>query len=395
MQRLHRSLSDHHRPSRFRTVVLPTLAGAAILVALTTQGCGRSAAAAERTPTERVVTIVTEDIATVERRELSTGPIISGTLSARRHASIRAEIGGLVTGVYADRGTEVASGAPLMRIDGRSIQEAQVAATADLRTDEDALAVAERRLTRSVALLAGGAISAEAVEDARQVVSAAASKVALSKARLVSATEAYARTTVRAPFSGIVSARAANAGDNVESGNVLFEILDPTAMRLEGSVPAADLPAIHVGAPIAFSITGYPGRTFKGRIERVNPSADATTRQIPVFVSIDNADGKLVAGLFAEGRATPTTGATLLVPGSAVERANGSASVVLLAGGRIERRPVVTGREAPDGGFVEVQSGLALGDTVVIGVSRSLPTGTAARVSSAKTGAPAAAPINH
>ena len=93
MQRLHRSLPDRRRPSRFRAVVLPTLAGAAILVALTTQGCGRSAAAAERTPTERVVTIVTEDIATVERRELSTAPMISGSLIARRHASIRAEIG--------------------------------------------------------------------------------------------------------------------------------------------------------------------------------------------------------------------------------------------------------------------------------------------------------------
>jgi multidrug efflux pump subunit AcrA (membrane-fusion protein) len=70
------------------------------------------------------------DIATVERRELSAGPVIAGTWSARRHASSRAEIGGWVTGIYADRGTEVTSGAPLMRIDGRSIQEAQVAAAA-------------------------------------------------------------------------------------------------------------------------------------------------------------------------------------------------------------------------------------------------------------------------
>ena len=78
-----------------KDVVLPTMAGTAIVVALTVglEGCGGSAAA-EVPPAAPVVTLVPEDIATVDRRELATGPIISGTLTARRHATVRAEVGG-------------------------------------------------------------------------------------------------------------------------------------------------------------------------------------------------------------------------------------------------------------------------------------------------------------
>jgi RND family efflux transporter MFP subunit len=151
-------------------------------------------------------------------------------------------------------------------------------------------------------------------------------------------------------------------------------------MYLESSVPSADLGAVAVGTAVTFSVTGYPGRAFVGRVERVNPAADPTTRQVPVFITISNHDGRLVAGLFAEGRIAADDGPALFVPGAAVEHNAGAAAVVRFAGGRIERRPVATGRQDADGALVEIRSGLAAGDTVLIGVSRSLPTGTAARV---------------
>ena len=176
-----------------------------------------------------------------------------------------------------------------------------------------------------------------------------------------------------------------NLGDVIESGTVLLEVIDPAVMYVESAVPTADLGAVRVGAAVSFSITGYPDRTFKGRIERVSPAADPTTRQVPVFVAIQNDDRQLVAGLFAEGRIAPTAGPALLVPGAAIERNGGAAAVVRLAGGHIERRPVETGRQDGDGALVEIRSGLALGDTVLLGVSRSLPTGTAARVAGGKT----------
>ena len=81
----------------------------------------------------------------------------------------------------------------------------------------------------------------------------------------------------------------------------------------------------------------------------------------------------------------PTAGPALLVPGAAIEHDKAATSVVRFSNGRIERRQVETGRQDTDGALVEIRSGLTLGDTVLIGVSRSLPTGTAARVADGKT----------
>ena len=174
------------------------------------------------------------------------------------------------------------------------------------------------------------------------------------------------------------------------TGSPLIEVLDPSSMYVEAMVPTAHSGAVVIGTTVTFTVTGYPGRTFTGRVERVNPSADAATRQVPVFVSIDNADGTLVAGLFAEGRIAPNGSSALFVPGSAVERTNEAAAVVRFAGGRIEHRSVVTGREDEDGTLVEIRAGLAAGDTVVIGAPRSVPSGTPARVADRKSVTPTA-----
>jgi len=391
MTRAYRTPERNERWRSVVKIVSASVGGAAILIALTTtEGYGRSAAA-EPAPATPVVTLVPEDIATVERRDLGMGTVIAGTLTPRRHATVRAEVGGSVLAVYADRGTEVAAGAPLERLGGRALLDAQVAAASDVRADEEAVTLAKRRLTRTEILVTGGAIAADEADNARQELTSAEARLAASKARYSAATEALARTLVRAPFGGVVSARPVNHGDIVESGNVLFEILDPTTMYVETSVPAAEIGSIRVGLPVEFTVTGYAARTFSGRIERVNPAADPTTRQVPVFVAIDNGDGRLVAGLFAEGRVAPSAGPTLILPGAAVERNGSAATVVRFAAGHIERRSVQVGRKDADGDFVEIVTGVSLGDTVVVGVSRSLPTGAMARIADAKS--VAAAPI--
>ena len=369
---------------RLRDVALTVLVGVVVLIA---QACGKNAAAETPLPAA-VATIVEQDVATVERAEIADGPMITGTLTARRHATIRAEVAGVITAALVDRGMPVSAGTPLLRIDDRALRDAQAAARTEAQTDDDAVTLAQRRLARSEKLLAGGAISAEEVEDARQTLQSAESRLAGSRARLTAASDALAHTVVRAPFGGVVSARPVNGGDIVQSGDVLFEVIDPTTMYLETSIPSAQLGAIHVGSPVSFTVGAYRDRTFTGRIERVNPAADPTTRQVPVFVSIDNGDGRLVAGLFAEGRIAPVSGPTLIVPGAAIDRSGTAPTVVRLARGYIERKPVELGRQDRDGAVVEVRSGLTLGDTVLLGVARSLPTGTPARVADTKIARP-------
>ena len=105
-------------------------------------------------------------------------------------------------------------------------------------------------------------------------------------------------------MAGVVSKRAVNAGDVATMGTELYTIIDPSSMRLEAAVPSEQIGAVRVGAPVSFEVRGYPDQTFEGRVERISPAADAATRQVPIFVQIPNASGRLVAGLFAEGRVT-------------------------------------------------------------------------------------------
>src|SRR5205085_4427564 len=132
----------------------------------------------------------------------------------------------------------------------------------DVTTEESGIVIAARRLTRSETLLAGGAISREEVEDVRHALTAAESRLAAARARLTAANDAFGRTIIRSPFAGVVSARPVNLGDVIESGTVLFEVIDPAVMYVESVVPAADIGAVHVGAAVSFSITGYPDRAF-------------------------------------------------------------------------------------------------------------------------------------
>ena len=310
------------------------------------------------------------------------GPMISGTLAPQVQATVRAQVGGAVSATLAERGTRVAAGAVLARIDDHTQRAAQASALAELRTTEGAAVVARRRAERTERLFAAGAVSAEAAEDDRQGVAAAEGERAAAHSRLAAATQELAHATVRSPMAGVISARSVGAGDVVQPGAAMFEVLDPSSMRLEAAVPSAQLGALYVGAAVQFTITGYPGRAFTGRVERVSPAVDAATRQVPVLVTIDNRDGRLVAGLYAEGRIAAEERRAVLAPASAVDASSGRPAVLRVAGGRVTRVEVETGARYADQGEVEIVSGLVPGDTVVVGAPHGrLAPGAAVRVS--------------
>ena len=146
---------------------------------------------------------------------------------------------------------------------------------------------------------------------------AAQAQLANAKAQLATARKQLDKATVRSPMSGIVAERPANRGDIVSTGDPLYKIIAPSSMQLNASVPAEALAAIRVGLPVDFTVRGYE-TPFEGRIERISPTADPVTRQVSIYVSIPNKGGRLVAGLFAEGRVARQTKKALVVPATAV-----------------------------------------------------------------------------
>jgi RND family efflux transporter MFP subunit len=359
-----------------------TVAVMMAVAAVTLTGCKRgeaSDAKAESAPAP--TTVGAENVVVVSQSELASGPAISGNLHAALEATVRAQIGGTVLQTIADEGSRVSNGTLLARIDDRTIRDQYLSARSAVTSAQSAAEVAQRNLERNERLSKAGAIAERDLETARTQNIAAQSQLADAKARLTLQEKQLADAQIRAPFTGIVSKRQVSAGDVVQPGGELFTVVDPTSMRLEASVPASQLNAVKVGLPVAFSVSGYPDRTFEGKITRINPTADPTTGQVRVVVSLPNAGNNLVGGLFAEGRVASERRNVLVAPTSAVDVTGIKPFVIRLKEGKVERVEVELGLRDEESERVEIKTGLTKGDTLLIGAARGISPGTPVRVS--------------
>ena len=358
--------------------------GAAMLfaVALTLAACKKGdEAKAEGTDADvNVVMVGPENIAVVSMKKIETGPEMSGSLEPDREATIRAEVSGAVLQTLADQGTRVAAGTVLARLDDTGIRDAYLSARSGMTSAQSGADVARRDLDRAEKLLAAGAIAERDAENARRANVAAQSQLADAKARLTQAEKQLENTTIKAPISGVVSVRSVSAGDLASPGTALFTIVDPSSMRLEGSVPTDQMSAVRLGMPVTFTVQGYPGRDFTGRVTRINPVADPTTRQVRILASIPNAGGTLVGGLFAEGRVSSESHTGLVVPITAVDQKGFAPTATRVKNGKAEKVSVRLGLEDPATETIEVLSGLAQGDTVLTGGVLGTTPGTPIRV---------------
>ena len=359
------------RGPRVRARVPAVVLGLAALAA----GCsGQEAAAPPAAPPP--VQIGKESVTRVQREEIRTGPRISGQLVAERSATVRAEVGGSVELANLEEGQAVRQGAVLARIAARDLTDARESARVGVASAEAALALAQSEARRTAALVEGGALARRELDNAQNAVTNAQSQVAAARARLSSAETQLADTVVRSPIAGLVSDKAVNAGDVVSPGTALYTIVDPSSMRLEASVPSEKIMQLRRGAPVQFTVRGYDAQTFTGTIERISPTADPATRQVPIWVSIPNAGGRLIAGLYAEGRIETEKKEALVVPGTAIDAAGGSPSVTRVREGKAERVPVTLGLTDADTERVEVTDGLQEGDTLLVGAARGITPGT-------------------
>ena len=351
-----------------------------VLFAILSRSKGDNASAAETSKLESV-TVGSENIAVATTGSIMSGPTISGKLEPEREAVLRAQVQGSVLQTYADQGQAVSAGTVLARIDATGIQDAYNSARAGVVAARNAADIATRNQARNEKLLAAGAIAERDIEESRRAAIAAQAALEDAHSRLATADKQFRSTTVTSPFGGIVSERPVSPGDIVQPGTALFTVVDPSSMRLEASVPAEQLSLIRVGVPVVFTVSGYPGRDFVGHIVRVNPTADPTTRQVRIYVSIPNAGRALVGGLFATGRISSATKTGLVIPASAVDVRGTSPSVMRVRGGKAEKVQVQVGITDKTSETIEVLSGIQAGDTLLLGAAQGITPGTPVKVS--------------
>lgn len=353
----------------------------AVLLAATTLAACKGADTSKAATTPSSMLVGPENIAVVKAEQIRSGPAVSGTLQPEQQANVRAEVGGTVLQTYAEQGQRVGKGQVLARIDDAALRETELSAKAAVTTAQNTVDLNKRQLDRNDALLKAGAIAERDVELVRNQYSAAEAQLANAKALLANAEKQLSKATITAPFAGIVSARQVSAGDVVQSGGALYTIVNPSSMRLEAAVPADQLASVRVGAPVDFTVSGYPGRQFTGRITNINPVADPATRQVRIIVSLPNANGVLVGGLFADGHVASEVRTAPVVPLAAVDERGLKPFVMRIKNGVVDKAEVELGIRDASTETVEVRSGVQPGDTILLGAARGISEKTPVRVS--------------
>jgi len=306
------------------------------------------------------------DLATAAATELRGGVALTGSLEPYRVVEVKAQVPGVVQGLAVDRGSAVREGQVLARIEAQGIQSQAGGAAAQVAAAQAALAQAQRQYESARTLHDAGAMSEIAFRAAETQVASARAQLAAARAGATGASEQAARTRVLSPLTGRVSDRRVQSGEAVAVGAVLLVVVDSRSLELKGQVPVELAASVREGQPVEFTISGAPGRTFRGTVARVDPVADPGTRQVGVTLRLPNADGGLIGGLYASGRVlTGESRTAVTVPAAAVRAAGTESFVWVVKNGRAERRVVTLGDRDDARGLVAVAAGLTAGEQVV------------------------------
>ncbi len=349
--------------------------------------------------------LASTDVATVERGSISSGISITGNLDPYRVVEVKAQVSGTIGSVRAEEGDRVGSETVLATITAEGIRSQATAsqagvsgAEASVASAQAQLALARERAESAQFLYDEGAMSrldlqaAQAQLEASQAqVASARSQVASARSQATGAGEQAARTTVRSPISGAVSAKQVELGEAVSPGQTLFTVVNTSELELDGRVGVAEAAQISVGDPVEFRIDAYPGQTFRGTVARIEPTADNASRQVGVFLRLPNASG-LVGGLFATGTVVSQTAEdALLVPESAVRTQNaggGETALVLVVRDSVIRQvPVAVTQRDAGRGVVAVQGQIQAGDRVIVAPTTDTVDGARVRLAGTTPGA--------
>ena len=359
-------------------------AGAAVVIAYSLLSLGACSKGTDDTPEEAeaaALLVSPEDLVTVSNSALASGPSITGSVEAERRADLRAEVSAVVLSVLKENGDPVRRGDLLVRLDPNAIGDSLTAAEASARAASQAFEQAERQYQRMIKLRETGMVAMQQLEDAETQRNNAQSERAAARTREVTARQQLERTEVRAPFDGIVSERKVSAGDTASVGKELMQVIDPTSLRFEGRVSADSIGEVAAGQRVSFRIQGFADTDVTGTVTRVNPAANAATRQVEVLVSFDDPKQQPgVTGLYAEGRVETRSAKTLTVPAASVVREGDSAFAWRVRNGTVQKVKLDLGvRDARTGQYV-VNGGLAAGDSVLRHPGSSLKDGQPARL---------------
>ena len=340
-----------------RTGAVPSLAAASGGAPAAAAGAGKGGAAGAQP--------VTVEATKVIAASLPQSITAVGSLRSDESVMVRPEVAGRVAAILFKEGQRVAKGAPLVRLD-TAINDA------DVRQARANYVLAKSKFDRAIDLQKQGFISAQARDEAENNLKVAEAAVSLAEAK-------FAKTEIRAPFTGVLGLRAVSVGDYVKEGAdiVNLEAIDP--LKLDFRVPEIFFAQLRAGQPLEIALDAEPGRTFPGHVYAVNPLVDAAGRSVVVRAQVPNPDTSLRPGMFARVRLiTRSQRDALVVPEQALVPQGEDQFIFRVVDGRAQRVKVEVGQRRD--GKAEILKGIDPQDIVVTAGQLKLRDGVALKV---------------
>jgi cobalt-zinc-cadmium efflux system membrane fusion protein len=299
---------------------------------------------------------------------------ISGVVKPHpdKEAQVSSRVSGKIAALFFQVGDTVQRGQRLAEIQSAEIQKLQV----DLIQAENKLVLHQAELDRIQRLVESKIAAQKELIAAQnqhqtvlneidgltqQLILLGLPESAVKKARAEKSVSTFA---VLSPLNGVVAERGVVLGETVEPNKVMFKILDPSVVFIEGDAFEDAAPQLKVGQQVRIRLAAYPGEVLSGKIARFSPVIDPQKRTIHLWVEVANRGGTLKPNLFADMDAVVGGGKEVLaIPAEAIITTEGASFVFVEEKGEYRRAHVVLG--ARDDRFAEVKSGLLPGERVV------------------------------
>ncbi|MFC1500059.1 efflux RND transporter periplasmic adaptor subunit [Candidatus Zixiibacteriota bacterium] len=232
---------------------------------------------------------------------------LSGDVIAGQSVRLFGQIPDRLTSVLVDVGDRVRQGQVLARIRDESVQAGVNQMEANLRAIQATLANLRVEYARTQRLHEAGAVANQTLEGIRTQLEATEAQEEQLQAGLTGALASSQNAIITAPFDGVIGERNLEAGDLAGPGFPVFRIVNMSTVRVVAEVSQERLGQIELGLPARVRVSSWPGEVFEGDVIRIAPVLDPLTRMTRIEVGLDNEDGRLKAGMFAEVELVVTT----------------------------------------------------------------------------------------
>ncbi|HEX2540064.1 MAG TPA: efflux RND transporter periplasmic adaptor subunit [Caldimonas sp.] len=378
------------RAARWAIVAVALVLVAAVAARLIAARKTPSATPVATAAAPRGLDLAPADAVVARRIELPRTLEVSGSLKAVRSAIVRAKVTGELKSLRVREGDSVRAGQVVGQLDTTELELKLRQAEQTAASSKSQLDIASRALENNRALVAQGFISPTGLETsisneagAKATYQAALSAVALAK-------KAHADATLVAPISGLVSQRLVQPGERVAVDAKLLEIVDLAQLELEAALAPEQVASLSIGRTATLQVDGL-ATPVNARVARINPSAQAGTRAIMVYLAVEPKPA-LRQGLFVRGTIELDRQQALALPLSTVRTDQAQPYVLQVREGKAVATPVRLGARGTVQGdaWVEVVSGVAEGATVLTAGVGLVRDGTPVRLSGEPAGNPPA-----